>query len=168
MNIILFGFKRCGKTHFGKLLAKKLKRPFVDTDHLIEEAHGEKCRQIALKIGDSAFRDLEKQAVASLEMQKESVISVGGGAILDPDNAKKLAKLGTLVYLQLDKETLKKRLLSGELPSYLDPKDPESSFEAMYQERKAIYEQIPALKIDIAGKNEQEIIDLIIEGLKSG
>lgn len=168
MNIILFGFKRCGKTHFGKLLAKKLNRPFIDTDHLIEEAYGEKCRQIALKIGDKAFRELEKQAVASLSTEQGAIISVGGGAILDPDNAKKLAELGTLIYLQIDKETLKKRLLSGDLPSYLDPEDRMSSFEAMYQERKAIYEHIPALRIDMAGKSEQDILNLIIEGLNSG
>ncbi len=170
MNIILFGFKRCGKTYFGKLLAQRLGRPFIDTDQIIEQLDGENrsCRQIAQQLGENAFREREKEAIASLQGTEGSIISIGGGAILDRINAQSLERLGKLVYLRIDKKTVKERLLSGELPSYLDPLDPEGSFEKMYLARKAIYEKIPSLQIDMEGKSEQEVLELIIQGVKNG
>jgi shikimate kinase len=60
--------------------------------------------------------------------------------MLDAANAAFLQSKGPCIYLELDKSTLKKRLLSGTLPSYLDPQDPDASFEAMYKYRKPLYE----------------------------
>ena len=37
MNIVLFGYKKCGKTYFGLKVAQKLHMNFIDSDHLIEE-----------------------------------------------------------------------------------------------------------------------------------
>ena len=37
MNIILIGFKNCGKTTIGKMLASTLNYKFVDTDILLEK-----------------------------------------------------------------------------------------------------------------------------------
>lgn len=39
MNIVLFGIKGSGKTTFGKQLATKIGRAFIDTDRLIEEVY---------------------------------------------------------------------------------------------------------------------------------
>jgi len=165
MKLILFGFKRCGKTHYGKLLAKELGWTFIDTDDRIEGLYEKlfyetlSCRQIALKEGEAAFRALEKEAVHSIEEEGDAIISLGGGAILDPDNYQWLIKLGTLVYLQIDKETLQKRILSSELPSYLNPDNPQDSFEKMYAERKPLYEKIEAVTINTSGKNESQILE---------
>ncbi len=46
-NIIFTGFMGTGKTIVGKLLAEKLSREFVDTDHLIEQRHGLTILEIA-------------------------------------------------------------------------------------------------------------------------
>ncbi len=167
MNLILFGYKRCGKTLFGKMVAKKLNLPFLDTDALVEDLYFKEyheklsSRQIVQKNSEPFFRQLEKKAIASLQGVKNSVIALGGGAILDPENQKILAKAGQLVYLVTSKETLKKRLLSGELPTFFDPKSPESSFEKMYTERKPIYEKIPAQHIVTDGKSDEEVVSLL-------
>jgi len=83
--------------------------------------------------------------------------------VLSPDTVNALEKIGQLVYLKVGKETLKKRLLAGELPLFLDPKNPEASFEKMYAERKSIYEAIAAITIDAEGKSEKEILSLLEE-----
>lgn len=172
MNLILFGFKRCGKTFFGKLLAKKLHLPFIDTDRIIEHMYmqetGQKhtCREIAQKNGAPFFRNLENRAIMSLDGVQKTIISLGGGAILNPENAAFLEKLGQLVYLKADKATLKERLLAFELPSYLDPLDPEGSFEKMYQERVPIYEKIPAIQVKTDHKSEQQVIEELSSLLK--
>jgi len=78
--------------------------------------------------------------------------------ILDPQNAALLAKLGQLVYLKVSKETLKKRILHGELPAFLDPADPEGSFEKMVRERQGMYEKIPALTVDLEKKTQDQVV----------
>jgi shikimate kinase len=160
MNFIFFGFKSCGKTHMARYLASQLRRVHFDTDHLIEQHYAEEykeslsCRSISLKIGEAGFRALEKKIIYSLKTIPEiqnnaAILSVGGGAVLDPENRSQLSTLGQLIYLQISKEALKQRLLGNPegLPSFLDPQDPEGSFERMYRERKAIYESISVYRI---------------------
>lgn len=132
MNVILFGFKSCGKTTLGKMLATRMNRPFIDTDEMLEmiyfEQTGEQTpfRQIYKAIGEEKFRALESKVVILLQNTQHSIIALGGGLILNPKNAASLAKLGQLVYLKVSKETVKRRVLGKELPSFLDPKDPKT------------------------------------------
>lgn len=153
MNIILFGFKNCGKTTLGKLTAAKLGRPFIDTDQLLPGP----ARDLHRTLGEKGFRALEAETLHALADVKNTLIAVGGGLILDPQNAAALAKLGALVYLKLDKETLKKRTLR-DLPSYLDPNDPEGSFEKMYEEREKKYEAIRAHTLNLENKTQDQIL----------
>lgn len=167
MNIILFGFKNAGKNRFGTLVAKRMEMRFLDTDDLIEELYyhssGQKLtmRQVFEKIGPSGFRELESNAVASLVEVTNSVIAVGGGTILDHVNRSTLESIGKLVYLHVTKETLKVRTLSGDLPAYLDARDPVGSFERLYEDRKPIYESIPAEWVNTEGKSDEQIIDIL-------
>lgn len=156
-NIILIGFKNCGKTTLGKSLALKLNFSFLDIDQIIEKEEGRSVRQIFSKQGEAAFRKIEKKTICSLKANlkadlsskqiKSYVLATGGGTVLDAENVKILRTLGTLVYLKVPKEVLKERMLSkknskASLPSFLDPSNIEASFENMYNERVQIYEQI--------------------------
>ncbi|MBS0604171.1 MAG: hypothetical protein JSS60_03925 [Verrucomicrobia bacterium] len=164
MNLILFGFKSCGKTTLGKIIAGRLNRPFLDTDRLVEllnfKLTGEEMsyREIFTTLGEEGFRKLESDVLQQLKGLHDAVIALGGGLILDPKNAAFLAKLGQLVYLKLNKDTLKKRILGHELPAYLDPSDPEGSFELIYKERQAKYEAIPALSVDLETKTQDQVV----------
>jgi shikimate kinase len=164
MNVILFGFKSCGKTTLGKMIAVRMNRTFLDTDTLLEQLYLEHTggempfRQIYKKIGEEKFRALESEVVSQLKNYKNSIIALGGGLILNPKNAAFLAKLGQLVYLKVSKERLKRRILDKELPSFLDPADPEKSFENYYNERRSTYEAIPALSIDLETKTQDQVV----------
>jgi shikimate kinase len=161
MNIILFGFKGCGKTYFGRLVAKKLHRRFIDTDDRIIDLYeakyrhrtipnviGYTCRDIALELGEAAFRQLEREAIASCQEVQDSVIAVGGGAVIDLSNVEVLQRLGKMAYLKTSFEVLSHRILGKVKPSYIDEKDPLGSWRQLYQERLPIYESIPAALID--------------------
>ncbi len=164
MNLILFGFKRCGKTFFGKKVATKLKRSFFDTDQLLKNLFEQmqnkrlSIREIVKELGLGSFRSLENKVIMSLQEVQYSVISVGGGAVLDPFNTELLLKQGTLIYLDPPRAVIKERTLSGELPSYLNPDDPEGSFEIMYNERKPRYDKIPAKRVKTWNKREKDIV----------
>lgn len=163
-NLILFGYKSSGKTFFGSLLAKELEIPFIDTDQLVEKLYKKEfreecnCRQISIKMGESGFRMLEKRVIDDLSEVTNTIIALGGGAVLNSENCLKLEKLGKLVYLEADKETIKHRIFSDEIPSFLDPTDPEKSFEIMYEQRRPIYEKVSLFKIKIHGKTDQQIL----------
>ncbi len=164
MNLVLFGFKSCGKTTIGRALAKHLGRPFYDTDHLIEKLYYSQAgknlsyQKIYRAVGEEAFRVLESEALEQLKETDHSIIALGGGLILNPANAALLAKMGKLVYLKLNKDTLEERILGRELPAYLDPLDPKGSFEKMYAERKAKYEKILAFSIDMETKTQDQVV----------
>jgi shikimate kinase len=163
MNWILFGFKSCGKTTLGKRVAAALHRPFIDTDRLIEGLYYARTgltknfREIFNTVGSDAFRKMETDVLEQLKSTQNTIIALGGGLILDPINAALLAKLGQLVYLKVNKATLKSRMLRDKLPAYLDPLDPAGSFEKMYQERLPKYEEIFALSIDLEKKAQDKI-----------
>lgn len=169
MNLILFGYKKCGKTYYGLKVAHKMHMHYFDTDQMIEELFTSRfhqtlsCKQIVEKHGIHQLRELEKQVIYSFSQVKNSVIALGGGVVLDETNVEHLTKIGTLVYLKTPREVLKKRILSGELPSYIDPKDPVGSFEDMYMHRKPFYEKIPAIVIDVENKTEEEIEKLLCD-----
>lgn len=133
-NLILIGFKRSGKTTLGKELATVLNRSFIDTDDLIAED----CHRCYKEVGEEAFRLLEKQAIFTLISAKKSVIATGGGTLLDPENISVLKKIGTLIYIYVPKEELKKRLLRKPLPAFLELE----SFEEMFEKRSSIFETV--------------------------
>lgn len=164
MNLILFGFKGCGKTHFGKLLAQKMHRRFIDTDDLIVEFFAKKTgqhtlvREIYIQLGSASFRSLEKEVLHSLKTMKNTIIALGGGAVLDQENVELLQKIGCLVYLSTSAQTLQKRVLQHQTPAFLDERDPKASFLEMYQERRPLYESVPAAKIDCEALDEAGIL----------
>nr|NGX59578.1 Shikimate kinase 2 [Chlamydiota bacterium] len=160
MNWILFGFKGSGKTYYGS----RLGLPFVDTDQLIEEKEELSPREIVLKKGTSYFLNIEKQVIAALSLTG-TIIAVGGSTVLDEDNLLLLQKLGKLLYLRCPKTVLKKRILTPPLPSFIDPKNPEESFEKMYCTRKPKYETIPSLWIDLENKSEKEVFKALWQAI---
>ncbi len=140
MNIILFGFRGCGKSYLGKLLSEKIMRPFIDTDELIVQLHAQETgetltvRAIYRSLGSAYFRSLETKAIQSLANVEKSVIALGGGAVLDPQNREMLNKIGKLVYVEASLDVIKNR---GTLPL-------ENSLEELYLQSLPIYRSIEA------------------------
>ncbi len=164
MNLILFGFKASGKTHFGKRLSHLLHRPFIDTDDLLLELYKQETdkkrslRQIYQDLGDNSFRLLEKRSLQLLKRVQNAIIALGGGAVLDPENVAFLQTVGALVFLKASPEKLKTRMFREELPPFLDPKDPEKSFYQMVHEREPLYRSIPARTVDTDLLDEAGVI----------
>ncbi len=174
MNLVLFGIKGCGKTILGKKIAEKLKRAFIDTDVLIEELYhihrktSLSCRKIFKEVGPIGFRSLEYEAIQSLQDVQNSVIAVGGGAMMLTKNVESLEQNGFLIYLIVNQETLKKRIFSqDELPPFLNSKNPESSFERLYLERDEVFKNLNTEQIDITTMNTKTAIDQICQSFQA-
>src|SRR5437764_11002845 len=86
VNIILVGMPGSGKSTVGRQLARRLRLPFFDSDHVIEERLGCSIREYFAQAGEEAFRDLEQQVLSELAQGSDSVIATGGGAVLREAN----------------------------------------------------------------------------------
>lgn len=112
-QIVLTGFMATGKTVVGRRLARLLGRPFVDTDGLVEVAAGRTVREIFATEGEARFRALERAAVEKACGMADAVIATGGGALLDPENRRRLAAAGPIVCLVASPEDILARTGNG-------------------------------------------------------
>lgn len=98
-SIVLTGMMGCGKTTCGRILAERLKRPFIDTDAVIVERAGMPIAEIFSTRGETAFRDLESELCRELAGCGDAVIATGGGIVLRPENVAALKQSGVVVFL---------------------------------------------------------------------
>jgi shikimate kinase len=99
----------CGKSSVGSVLARLLRRDFVDSDKLVEKQAGRTIREIFEEEGESAFRALESQAI-DVAARGSAVVALGGGAIAQPGAPERLASLGTVVYIAASPDELSRRV----------------------------------------------------------
>ena len=109
-NIVLCGFMGCGKTTVGKRLAQKIGFNFIDTDSCIENATELKIDKIFDLYGEKFFRNLERTCVNVVSKLSHTVISTGGGTILDANNVYNLKQNGKIFYLDVPIEVITARL----------------------------------------------------------
>jgi shikimate kinase len=110
MVIFLVGFMACGKTTIGKKIAKKLGFGFVDTDQFIEKKTNLTVSEIFSTKGESAFRELESEALRELASRHNVVVATGGGMPCYKDNMAFIVEKGISIYIQLSPLALLSRL----------------------------------------------------------
>src|SRR4029434_6176247 len=89
-NIILIGLMGAGKTSVGKLLAKRLRKAFFDSDQEIERTTGVRIPVIFEIEGEAGFRTRESRMLAELVLRENIVLATGGGAVVSPENPRVL------------------------------------------------------------------------------
>ncbi len=143
-NLVLIGMPASGKSTIARMLSKHSGRPFVDTDELIVERAGKPIPRIFAEDGESAFRRLESEVIQALSLQNGLLISTGGGAILDPQNVRRLKRNGLLCRIDRRLDQLSP---SADRPLASDLK----KMQRIYESRKAAYEAATELVIDNNG-----------------
>lgn len=161
-HVILIGFMGCGKSSVGKMLARELSVPFVDTDAWIEEQNGRKISDIFRESGEEYFRELETRALEQLlEDEERKVIAVGGGLPMRPVNREYLKKLGTTVYLLARPETLVARLQGDDTRPLLQGGELRQKILQLMSDREDIYQSAADIRISTDGKKICEITEEI-------
>lgn len=152
-NLILIGMPGCGKSTIGQKLAQRLGRSFVDTDVDIVDKVGN-IPAYFVEFGESRFRLVETEVLARVCKESGRVIATGGGCVTREENYNLLHQNGTIIWIQRPLE---------ELSSEGRPLSQRDGVEALYQQRKGLYERFA----DVIVENRGDVEDVVEEILKA-
>lgn len=141
-NLFLVGLPGAGKSTFGRQLARRLHKRFVDADHELEQRLGVSIPTIFEIEGEPGFRDREEATIAELCVLADIVLSTGGGAVLRPANRLRLKENGTVVYLHAEPAMLFDRVRHSRNRPLLQAGDPMVRLTQLYGERDALYREV--------------------------
>ena len=163
-NIVLIGMPGVGKSTIGVILAKELGYQFIDSDLVIQQQEKRLLREIIEQEGVDGFLEIENRVNAGIQAEG-AVIATGGSAVYGAEAMEHFRQTGTVVYLRLTYEKLKKRL--GNLRGRGVVLRKGQTLHDIYRERSVLYEKYADITVDETGQTPGETVDALramIEG----
>lgn len=138
-----------GKTSVGRSLSARLGWDLLDSDQQVEAMTGRTVPDIWQDDGEDAFRRWESQVLAdALASTASKVIAAAGGVVLDEGNRRLLRAHHPVVWLRAPLEVLVSRVKGGEGRPLLSD-DPAEAMRRLAGERRALYEEVADLVVDV-------------------
>lgn len=137
-----------GKTTVGRQLAKRLGRPFLDSDQEIVARTGVPIPTIFEIEGEEGFRRREAQTIAEVTEARDIVLATGGGVVINHDNRRRLHETGWVVYLDVPPALLYERTRHDRNRPLLNVPDPMARLEELYAARDPLYREIAHIVVD--------------------
>jgi shikimate kinase len=161
-NLFLVGMPGCGKSTLGRLLARRLDKPFFDADVELERRLGVTIPVIFELEGEPGFRDREATVLADLVVQNNIVLSTGGGVVLRPSNRDQLKQGGTVLYLHAPPATLWERTRHSKHRPLLQSPDPFARVQELYAARDSLYREVA----DVVVESDREQVSRLAHRLE--
>jgi len=156
-----------GKTAVGRRLAEKLGMKFIELDSLIEKQAGRKIAEIFRVDGETAFRELEIEAIKNIAAEKHSVIACGGGVVLNRINIDRLRENGVMVYLTASPQAILKRVSTeAGMRPLLVVDDQIKTITDMLKFRKPFYESSADITENTSRLSVEAVAEKILQQLK--
>ncbi|MEO5719737.1 MAG: shikimate kinase [Chthoniobacterales bacterium] len=162
-SIVLIGFMGTGKSSVGRRLAQSRGWPRRDIDAMIATALGMRITEIFERLGQDRFRTEESAILEKLDAHEPAIIVTGGGAILRPENIKRLHELGMVVCLTADTATLLERLARRSDRPLLQTVDRAGTVEELLRTRAPLYQEAADFTIDTSGLSHDQVATRIEE-----
>jgi shikimate kinase len=153
-NISLCGMMGSGKSAVGKILANKLNYNFIDVDKIIEIKAKKTIKKIFEEDGEEYFRVLEEKMTINILENKETIVSLGGGAIINKKIRNSIKKNSYNIYLNVDVDILIKRLKNSKTRPLIYKKNLKKELINLLNIREKFYR-----KADLIIKNEKNVIE---------
>ena len=169
-HLVLVGLMGAGKTTVGQRCAELLGRAFLDTDQLVEANARMGVADIFQHHGERQFRVLERDAVADACASPDPlVIACGGGAVLDPENRRRLRACGLVVWLRASPAVLGARVGAGDDRPLLaaTPQPPITTLERLSAQREPAYDGVAHVQVDTEGRSVDEVAAAVVEEFRS-
>ncbi len=155
-----------GKTTVGRAVARRLDRPFFDSDHEIEARTGARIATIFELEGETGFRDREAHTIADLTGRDKIVLATGGGAVLRPENREVLSSRGLVVYLRANPHDLWLRTRRDKNRPLLQTEDPKGRLEALYSVRDPLYRECADFVIETGRPSVNGLVNMVLMQLE--
>ncbi len=141
--IALLGLRGAGKTTIGKRLAKRLRLPFLELDRAVEEAAGLSLDEIFDLHGETYFRRVERETLASLlAAERHLVLAVGGGLVAAGDSYDLLRRRAFTVWLRATAEDHWSRVVhQGDRRPMRDHPEAMTELRRLLASRESLYAQ---------------------------
>jgi shikimate kinase len=153
--VVIVGPPGAGKTTVGKIVAERLGVPFRDTDADVEAAAEASIGEIFVDRGETAFRDLERVAVADALDDHTGVLALGGGAVLDEQTRSRLAG-HRVVFLDVGPADAAARVgLNRDRPLLLG--NPRAALRTMLADRHPIYAEVATVTVATDGRTPAQV-----------
>lgn len=163
---VLIGTMGAGKTTVGELVAASLGVAFADSDHLIEDRAGKSVQDIFVEDGEPAFRAEERAAVAWALENHDGVLSLGGGAVLDPATQALLAP-HQVVFLRVGLADAVKRVgLGVGRPLLLG--NVRSRIKQLLDERTPVYQGLARITVETDDRTPEDVAAEIVAAIDGG
>jgi len=152
-----------GKSTVGVLLAKELRKEFVDTDLLIQTRTGRGLQDILDQDGIPGFLAVEESAILNFKPMG-MVVATGGSVIYSKKAMEHLARHGVCVYLDCSLKTLERRL--SNLHSRGVVRAPGQSVEELFSERDPLYRVWARIVVDNSLDDHDRVVEEISRNLR--
>lgn len=167
LNIVLVGLMGAGKSYIGQKLAKLLAHfSYIDTDAEIQNAEGLSICDIFDKYGETYFREKEAQLITEISQNKNQIISVGGGALENPESLKHLMENSLIFYLKAPAAVLLDRIKGQSNRPLLNQEFSLKTMVALLKKREKNYKKANFI-IDTYKKPAYTILDDILREYES-
>lgn len=165
-RVLLVGMMGAGKSTTGRLLAERLGWPYLDSDDEVERQVGQTVPEIWKARGEAAFRAEESKVLEqACTSDGPAVVSVAGGAVLDPENRALIRRAGLVVWLRADAATLAVRVGAGEGRPLLE-RGPAAALARLLEERAPIYAELADLVFDVDRMAPPQVAEAVERALR--
>ncbi|MGN8158911.1 shikimate kinase AroK [Salinisphaera sp. RV14] len=167
-NIYLVGPMGAGKTTVGRRIAELKGMTFVDSDQEVEKRTGVDISFIFDMEGEEGFRKRERDMIAELSEQPNTVMATGGGAVLDPSTRDLLSARGVVVYLETSLEQqLARTRKSNSRPLLAGSEDMEATLTQLMEVRDPLYRSIADVVVTTGDQQARKLAREIVEQLEA-
>ncbi|MEU9146941.1 shikimate kinase [Streptomyces sp. NPDC048349] len=162
--VVLVGPPGSGKSTVGALIAERLGVGYRDTDADIVAAQGREISDIFVDEGEPYFRELERRAVAAGVAEHTGVLSLGGGAVLDPGTRALLAGL-PVAYLSMEVEAAVRRAGLGAARPLLAV-NPRRQWRELMDARRPLYTEVARVVVATDDRTPEEVAQAVLDALE--
>lgn len=163
--VVFVGAPGAGKSTVGRRLAKRWGVAFRDSDQIVETEAGKSVADIFVDEGEAAFRVREREVIARELDDLDGVLSLGGGAVLDPDTRARLVA-APCVWLRVGVTEAARRVgLSASRPLLLG--NVRGTLISLLDARTPLYEEVATWTVDTDGRTVDEVVDAVAAAVEA-
>jgi shikimate kinase len=165
-SIVLIGMMGAGKSCVGRCLQRLTKLALVDTDEIVAAKFGIPIPEIFSKYGEQAFREAETQTIREIDTAKPTIVVTGGGIVLREENLDFLKRLGVVVWLDGNEQTLFERATRARTRPLLQLENAREAFARLLQLRLLLYAKVAHVRVDTSALTDEEVVVAILNKLR--